>query len=392
MTFNLGSDAPDASDGTPVRVGFMPLVDCAPLVMASVLGLDRRHGVKLLLSRESSWAGVRDKLVSGGLDMAQALYGLVYGVQLGVAGPQRDLAVLMTLNRNGQGISLSRRLAERGARDLPSLAALVRQTPSPTVFAQTFPTGTHAMWLYYALAAAGVHPLSDVKSIVLPPAQMVVAMRRGLADGVSVGAPWNRLGVMEGVSVPLLASGEVWPDHPEKVLATTGDFADRQPEVCRAVIMAVLEASRWLEHSEENRRAAAQILGGDAFVATRTDAIADALLGRCDDGFGGWRTVPPMRFHADGEVNFPWLSDGLWFMTQHKRWGLLVDHPDYLDVAHRVQRLDVYRAAATALHVPLPDTPFRTSRLIDGRVWDGRDPAAYADAFALHSPAAAPSV
>jgi len=373
-------------------MGFMPLVDCAPLVMASVLRLDERHGLKFQLSRESSWAGVRDKLLGGGLDMAQALYGLVYGVQLGVAGPQRDMAVLMNLNRNGQGISVSQRVVALGVTDLASLAQVIQRSPRAMSFAQTFPTGTHAMWLYYALAAVGVHPLRDVHSLVLPPAQMVAAMQRGQADGVSVGAPWNRLGVVEGVATPLLASGELWPAHPEKVLATTAALADREPQLCRAAIMAVLEASRWLEHSDANRLAAAEILAGDAFVATRTDAIADSLLGRCDDAIGGWRDAPPMRFHADGEVNFPYLSDGMWFMTQHKRWGLLAEHPDYATVAQRVQRLDLYREAAASLHVPLPSTVLRSSRLIDGQTWDGQDPVAYADSFALHSTAASPSL
>ena len=177
------------------------------------------------------------------------------------------------------------------------------------------------------------------------------------------------------------------------MLATTGDFADRQPEVCRAAIAAVLEACRWLETSDENRRAAAHILAGDAFVATRADAIADGLLGCCDNGGPAERSVdaPGMRFHADGEVNFPWLSDGLWFMTQHKRWGLLAGHPDYAAVAARVQRIDLYREAASCLRVPLPGCALRRSRLIDGRTWDGSDPAAYADAFDICSPAAGPS-
>jgi nitrate/nitrite transport system substrate-binding protein len=359
----------------PVRIGFMPLVDCAPLVLASVLGLDRRHGVQIRLSRESSWAGIRDKLLGGTLDLAQALYGMVYGVQLGIGGPRETMAVLMTLNRNGQGISLSRRLTGQGATDLSSLASRVRQAPRTHVFAQTFPTGTHAMWLYYALASAGVHPLRDIRTVVLPPAQMVEAMRSGQADGVSVGAPWNRLGALEGVSTPLLSSSAIWPEHPEKVLAGRAAWADQHPEAAIGVMRAVLEASRWLEASVENRLAAAEILAGDAWVATRREAIADSLLGVGEP--------LPMRFHADGEVNYPWLSDATWFMAQHKRWGLLAEHPEYEAIARRVQRLALYREAATGLGVPLPTADTRSSRLIDGLTWDGRDPRAYADSFAI---------
>ncbi|MCB2043802.1 MAG: ABC transporter substrate-binding protein, partial [Rhodoferax sp.] len=110
-----GSDAPERDT---VHVGTMALTDCASIVMAHELGFDRKYGVTIVPHRESSWANVRDKLVHGSLDMAQALYGMVYGIHLGVGTSAVDMAVLMTLNRNGQGLSLARPLAEKGATDL----------------------------------------------------------------------------------------------------------------------------------------------------------------------------------------------------------------------------------------------------------------------------------
>ena len=99
-----GSDKPEKEE---VKIGFIPLTDCASVVMASVLGFDKKYGVKIVPSKEASWAGVRDKLSNGELDMAHVLYGLVYGLQVGVGGPKKDMAVLMGLNRNGQAITLS---------------------------------------------------------------------------------------------------------------------------------------------------------------------------------------------------------------------------------------------------------------------------------------------
>ncbi len=379
-----GSDAPEL---TRVRVGFLPLADCASLVMASELGLDRKHGIELVLSRQASWAQVRDKLLDGRLDMAHALYGLVYGVQLGIGGLQRDMAVLMTLNRNGQGLNLSRRLAARGATDLASLAALMRKEPREYVFAQTYPTGTHAMWLHYWLASAGIHPLRDVKSCVVPPPQMVGAARRGQMDGYSVGEPWSQLGVSQGVSVLAATSQDVWPDHPEKVLASTAQFADCHPHTCRKLTMALLEASRWIDSSDENRRLAAASIAGKAYVDCPPEALTERMLGQYDNGLGRrWQDGHRLAFHADGAVNYPYLSDGMWFMTQHKRWGMLSEHPDYLAVAQRVQRTAIYRDAATQLGVALPPSDMRSSRLIDGAVWDGSNPAAYADHFSLQMP------
>ena len=114
-----GSDKPEKEE---VKVGFIPLTDCASVVMASVLGIDKKYGIKITPSKEASWPGVRDKLVNGELDAAHVLYGLVYGVHLGVSGPKKDMAVLMTLNNNGQAITLSKKLADKGAVDGASLA------------------------------------------------------------------------------------------------------------------------------------------------------------------------------------------------------------------------------------------------------------------------------
>ena len=165
-----GSDAPEKKE---IRVGFIPLTDCASVVMAAVKKFDEKYGIKIILSKESSWASVRDKLVSGELDAAHVLYGLVYGLQLGVSGPQHDMAMLMTLNNNGQAITLSNQLKAAGVTDAASLKKTVEGSPKGTyTFAQTFPTGTHAMWLYYWLANAGIHPFNDVRNVVVPPPQL----------------------------------------------------------------------------------------------------------------------------------------------------------------------------------------------------------------------------
>src|SRR5258705_11496069 len=165
-----GSDKPEKEE---VRIGFIPLTDCASVVMASVLGFDKKYGVRIVPSKEASWAGVRDKLVNGELDMAHVLYGLIYGVHLGTAGPKKDMAILMNLNNNGQAITLSKALADKGAVDGPSLAKTMAKEKREYTFAGTFPTGTHAMWIHYWLAASGINPLSGAKLITVPPPQMV---------------------------------------------------------------------------------------------------------------------------------------------------------------------------------------------------------------------------
>src|SRR5258706_15277339 len=122
-----GSDAPEK---TEVKIGFIPLTDCAPVVMASVKGFDKKYGITITPSKEASWASVRDKLVNGELDASHVLYGLIYGVQMGIGGPKKDMAVLMNLNHNGQAITLSSQLKEKGAVDGATLEKIIETAKS----------------------------------------------------------------------------------------------------------------------------------------------------------------------------------------------------------------------------------------------------------------------
>ncbi|MGB0129822.1 MAG: CmpA/NrtA family ABC transporter substrate-binding protein, partial [Rhodocyclaceae bacterium] len=231
--FAAGSDAPEKSE---VRVGFVALTDCAPVVMAAAKGFDAKYGIRIVPTRASSWASIRDQLMAGDLDAAQILYGLVYGLELGVGGPQQEMAILMTLNQNGQGISLASQLRDQGVTDGEALAALVAKHPAGSfAFAQTFPTGTHALWLNYWLAAIGIDPLRDVRTISVPPPQMVLTCRLGRMHGFCVGEPWNQRGIADGVSFSVASSQDVWPDHPEKVLGTTAAWVAQYPNTARAL-------------------------------------------------------------------------------------------------------------------------------------------------------------
>ena len=134
VVYAQGSDAPEKKE---VKVGFIPLTDCASIVMASVLGIDKKYGVTIVPSKEASWASIRDKVVAGENDMTHMLLGQAYGVHLGAGGAKKDMAVLMTLNHNGQAITLSKKLADKGAIDGPSLAKLMASDKREYTFAQT---------------------------------------------------------------------------------------------------------------------------------------------------------------------------------------------------------------------------------------------------------------
>ncbi len=369
-----------------IRIGFMALTDCASLVMAVERGYDIQYGIRIVLSRETSWASLRDKLGSGALDAAHALYGMLYGVQLGIGCRQQDMAVLMTLSQNGQAVTLSRTLAERGAVNGKALAETMRSGRRAYTFAQTFPTGNHAMLLYYWLAAYRVDPLRDVRTVTVPPTQMVPSLREGMIDGFCAGEPWGQRAVQDGIGVTAATSQQIWPDHPGKALGTTAAFAGENADACRALIAAVLDAGKWIEASDANKLEAAKVLAGPAYLNLHADTIAPRLLGQYQNGLGeAWNDPNALAFYRDGAVNFPYLSDGMWFMTQHRRWGLIRHDPEYLAVACRVNQVELFREAAQLTGTPVPTALLRNSCLIDGVVWDGSDPAGYAASFAIHN-------
>ncbi len=374
-----GSDAPEKKE---VKIGFIPLTDCSSVVIASVMKFDEKYGVKITPSKEASWAAVRDKLVNGELDAAHVLWGLIYGVQMGLGGPKKDMSILMNLNHNGQAMTLSRKLYDKGVKDATGLAALIAKEKGEYTFAQTFPTGTHAMWLYYWLASYGVHPFQDVKTITVPPPQMVANMRVGNMDGYCVGEPWPFRAVVDKIGFTAETTQGIWKDHPEKALGTTAEFVQKYPNTARAMTAAIIDAGRWIDSSLSNRQKTADIVSDRSYVNTDKDVIVARMLGRYDNGIGKtWDDKDHMKFYNEGAVNFPYLSDGMWFMTQHRRWGLLKEDPDYLAVAKKVNRLDVYKDAAAAAKAAVPKDPMRTSKLIDGVVWDGKDPKRYAGGF-----------
>lgn len=183
-----------AATGDVIRIGFIPLADCASVVMADKLGLYKQYGLNVEVTKEASWANVRDKIITGELSAAHCLFGMLFSVFTGVGGTAgTQMKIAMMLSANGQGITLAKTLDAGGYGNLAGLASAVKTlgaTKTPT-FAMTFPGGTHDMWLRYVLGAAGVDQTKAVQINTIPPPQLVANMKVGNMDGYSVGEPWS---------------------------------------------------------------------------------------------------------------------------------------------------------------------------------------------------------
>lgn len=360
-----------------LRIGYLPLTDCAPLVAAVYLNIGERHGLTLELRQQPSWAAIRDKLLSGELDAAQTLYGMVYGVQQGLGGPQADMAILMTLNKNGQAITVSNRLAQL-LQQHDSLTAAFAQLGRKPLFAQTFPTGTHAMWLNYWLASQDVHPLHDIDNVVLPPPLMAEALAHGELDGFCAGEPWNAVAENKQCGRTLISTSQIWPDHPEKALACRLEFATLYPNTALALIRTILEACQWLENPT-NKIIASGWLAQTEFLNLPQQIIASRMHIAATTA----SSELALRFFDDAAMNAPKPSDGLWFLSQFHRWGLLKSTDNWDGIVAKVCQTAHYAQAASSLGMAAQPPAPAPVQFIDAQRWDGVHAIDYARSFAI---------
>ncbi|HEV8485904.1 MAG TPA: CmpA/NrtA family ABC transporter substrate-binding protein [Blastocatellia bacterium] len=377
----------DSATSSKIRIGFIPLTDCASVVMAHELGLYRKHGVDVEVSREASWATIRDKVLTGDLDGAHCLFGMPFSVYTGIGGTAgQEMHVAMVLNNNGQAITLSKDFCGPvGFREVSKVRAAVEamKATKTVTFAMTFPGGTHDLWLRYWLAAAGVDQ-KTVKVITIPPPQMVANMKVGNMDGYSVGEPWNGVCVQQGIGMTHIASQDIWKHHPEKALVVNKTFSETRRAELKRVMRAVLEASAWLD-DPTNRKEAAAVIGKQSYVNAPPEVIEARLLGKYDLGCNQMHSYTDdyMMFHRGGATNSPRRSHAIWFMAQYVRFGYLPSAPDYKAIADKLILRQVYAEVAKDMGIPVPDDDMKPFALdLDRAVFDPAYPEVSLAGFA----------
>jgi nitrate/nitrite transport system substrate-binding protein len=380
--------AADGPEAPQVRIGIIALTDCASIVMAHELGLFEKYGIEATISKEASWAVIRDRLSLGENQATHMLYGMPYASTMGLLGaPKKPMIIAFCLNHNGQAITLTKALLAKGAKAPQQIRPLAEQAKAsgrPMTFAMTFPPGTHAMWMRYWLGSGGIHPDRDVTLITIPPAQMVANMKVGKMDGFCVGEPWNARAVADGTGFTAITTQQLWKDHPEKVLAFTAEFAERNPRTVRAVLRAVLEASQYIDILE-NRPHVAEVIARPQYINTQKEVILPRLLGEYDYGDGRTEKDPLYMTFFDRDTNFPWKSHGLWWLTQLRRWGMVGPEVDYRATVDQVHRPDIFRDVAKELSVAAPAEDLKVETLFDGVAFEPTEPERYAKSFAVNS-------
>src|SRR5687768_1595900 len=351
-----GVYAQDGPETATMRFGIIALTDCAPIVMAHELGLFKKFGINSVVSKEASWAVIRDKLSLGENHATHMLLGMPLASTMGLAGsPVKPMVIPWILNRNGQAITLNNKLKTAGAKtpaQIKPLADKAKAAGEPLTFAMTFPPGTHAMWVRYWLASGGINPDRDVTLITIPPAQMVANMKVDKMDGFCVGEPWNNRAIEDGIGFTAVTTQQLWKDHPEKVCAFTEEFATRNPRTVKAILKGLHLASVHLDDLT-NRGRAAEIIARPPYINCPPSIILERLLGKYDYGDGRIEQDPNYMIFSQRNTNYPHQIYGKWWLTQLRRWGLVKEAPDYTAISKRVLRGDIYLEAMKELGVPI---------------------------------------
>lgn len=290
----------------PLRVGFIPLTDAAPLTVAEHLGIFKRHGLDVELCREIGWATIREKIIYGELDAAHAPAPMLWSTTLGLGCRASEVLTAFVLNLHGNAITLSRALWDDGVRDAVALREHCRSRPAqlPFTLGAVFPFSSHHLMLREWLRTAGLDPEREVRIVVVPPGQMFRNLAAGTIDGFCAGEPWNTAAVQAGIGWCPTWSAKHAPGHVEKVLMVTARFADTRSTDHMNLVRALHEAAAWCDLTS-NRPQLAHLLAEPRFLNLSPDVIAPALLGQFDCGTGRVEAVPEFHVFHRGETNVP---------------------------------------------------------------------------------------
>lgn len=343
-----------------MRLGFVPLNDCAPLAVAQEHGLFARFGVAVRLSRELGWASVRDKLIHGELDAAHAPCGLPLALALGRNCVPTDTVAALVLNLNGNAITLSEELWRDGVRDAVTLRGFLAANRGrrTLTFGTVSPYSTHTLLLRRWLTQAGADFARDIRFVIVPPPQMVANLAAGNLDGFCAGEPWNSVAVAAGCGWIPATSADLAPLHPEKVLIATADFVARRGPEHLGLLAALIEACARCDDPAQ-RAGLAPLLADRRYVGQPADIVARGFPGEFTGEFAhghGLHSTPSdfVIFHRE-DANAPTAEKAAW-ITRHLLDGAARDAftPDQLA---NIFRADLF---ARALELRTANPPHDT--------------------------------
>ncbi|UZO80187.1 ABC transporter substrate-binding protein [Aquimarina sp. ERC-38] len=403
--------------------GFIKLTDMAPLAIAKEKGFFEDEGLFVSVEAQSNWKNVLDRVIDGQLDGSHMLAGQPIAAGAGF-GRQAKLVTPFSMDLNGNGITVSNDVWSKMKPNVPKGADGKPEHPikadalkpviteyknsgKPFKMGMVFPVSTHNYEIRYWLAAAGIHPGmytadnvqgqidAEVLLSVTPPPQMPATLESGTIYGYCVGEPWNQQAVFKGIGVPVVTNYDIWKNNPEKVFVMTQKFIDENPNTAVAVTKALIRAGKWLDQPE-NRAEAVKILSMSQYVGAPEEVLANSMTGTFEFEKGDKREMPDFNVFYKYNATYPFYSDGIWFLTQMRRWGQIPESKPagwYESTIKDIYRPDIWKKAANLLveegHIPATDIPDtdgykpKTTDFIDGNAFDAKDPIGYINSFTI---------
>ncbi len=405
-----------------LKFGFIKLTDMAPLAIAKELGFFEDEGLYVTIEAQANWKILLDRVINGELDGAHMLAGQPIGATIGF-GTQAEIQTPYSMDLNGNGITVSNEIWKKMKPNVPMkdgkpIHPITADALKPVVeeyksagkdfnMGMVFPVSTHNYEIRYWLAAAGIKPGfytkeditgqqdADVLLSVTPPPQMPATLEAGTIYGYCVGEPWNQQAVFKGIGVPVTTNYDIWKNNPEKVFGMTKKFIKANPNTALAITKALIRAGKWLDQ-KENRSKAVAILSKPEYVGADKEVIANSMTGTFEFEKGDKRSMPDFNVFFRYNATYPYYSDGIWFLTQMRRWGQITEPKTdqwYHKTIKNIYRPDIWIQAAKLLvkegHLSAQDIPKTdgykpaTKDFIDGNEYDGKNPVEYLNSFKI---------
>ena len=390
-----------------ITLGFIPILEAAPLVVGVEKGFFAKHGLNVELAKQANWGAARDNVVlgsaGGGIDGGQWQLPMPQMISEGVItnGKKVPMVVLAMLMSQGNGIAASNSVKE-------GQLSLDLKTSSPGFFdrftqkegrkfraAYSFPKANQEIWIRYWLAAGGVNPDQAVELLTVPAPETLQGMRNGTMEAFSTGDPWPSRIASDKIGYLAATTAQIWKAHPEEYLAVRTDWVDKNPKAAVALLKGLIEAQRWLD-KPENKEEAATILSSRKWFNVPLPVLRDSLKGHYKLGASGTPennpTMGPLYWNSNrGVISYPYKSLTLWFLLESMRWKFYPGTVDTIAQARaindKVTREDLWRQAAREVGVPAKEIPSGSSRgtetFFDGIVYDPENPQAYLDSLKI---------
>ncbi len=326
-----------------IRLGYVPLADCAPLAYAQESGLFLRYGLNVKLSRELGWASVRDRIYQGEIDAAQSISGIAFSLGMGLCGMRRHVAVPLVLNLLGNALTLSNEIkpAMLVGDELKKHLTYHWKKNRPFTLAATHRHSSHHILLRQWLRMHNLTDMNQIEVVFLPPPLMPAHLKAGHVDGYCVGEPWNSESIFSGIGWVPHTSAEISHRHPEKVLLLSDRFLEESHAKAILLTRALKEACQHCQ-SLSNRKDLIDILALPQYTGASTEVLGNSLLDKFQTGNRVIATDDFYIFHGH-DVNTPSVDKASWLIAGLRAAGEMPEIPGVS--LSRIFREDLFIAA-----------------------------------------------